>query len=412
MGQNRYCITLVHGTFASGAAWTLQGSALCRALKAGLGDVRFKPFKWNGKNDDGSRTSAATELAEQVGESLDADPQALHAIIAHSHGGNIILRAAAHPRVANRLSSLVCISTPFFVPARRDIVAAVWTLAQGFAWFFAIASLMFVLAYQFTNFSKLNKLGMPRNAGDFRWWVIATVIALIVALTLQVSRRRMLAWVSRRQEHRIGEITLPKLGRSSILCIWAKGDEVMLGFRALDRLADLSLFWLRPLTVVAAFVLIFAWLTPAGNNAIFKIRETFGFSVFAMVLIPILPFALLSEYAANLLGFNISFLLPIATAILAVMTIALLTLGTWVTAAFLHVILKLIPFGMNGWRFIDTFFLRISPSNLPPDRSNVLAEEMTLPRNGLIHSSVYGNDAALQRIVAFIRAKPGPPQQA
>jgi hypothetical protein len=84
------------------------------------------------------------------------------------------------------------------------------------------------------------------------------------------------------------------------------------------------------------------------------------------------------------------------------------TRSVWLAAALLHRIFKLAPFGMNGWRFIDTFFLRIAASPTPPGDSGVVAEEMTLPRHGLLHSSIYGSDAALQRIAAFIGMAPGP----
>jgi hypothetical protein len=232
-----------------------------------------------------------------------------------------------------------------------------------------------------------------------------------VAFILQRSQLRISAWIAGRQARRIEEITLPKLEATPVLCIWAKGDEVLLGFRILDRLADLALLLLRPVSVMAVVVLAFAWLAPAGNEAIQKIRLVFGYSFFSMIVWPFWPFAVLWEYAARLFGINVSFAVPLATAIMAAMTITLLSVATWVAAALLHGVLKLAPFGINGWRFIDTFFLRIAPSPTPPGDSGSAAEEMTLPRHGLLHSSIYRSDEALQRIAAFIRVAPGPARQ-
>jgi hypothetical protein len=409
MTETHYLITLVHGTFAPSAGWMSHGSPLRCALQAGLGGtVEFPPFVWDGKNDHESRARATEELAKQISDRLDVDPHALHAIISHSHGGNIVLRAAADPRVANRLSKLVCMSTPFFVPTKRDVVTAATTLTRAFLWFFGITAWIFVLAFQFTGFSRLNRYGMPQSAGEFAGWIAAAAVALIVALILQRSRRRISAWVAWCQEQRIEELTLPKLGLTPVLCIWAKGDEVLLGFRALDRLASLTLLLLRPSSVVVALVVALVWLAPAGNQAIYKILDVFGVGFSTLIVKPFLPFALLWEYVARLAGINISAALPAAIGVMATMTITLLSIGTWIAAACLHSILKLAPFGMNGWRFIDTFFLRIAPSHTPPDRSGVVAQEMILPRRGLMHSSIYGSDAALQRIVAFIRVTPGP----
>jgi hypothetical protein len=133
MGDPRYCVTLVHGTFAKDAPWTLPSSSLRQALEAQLdGKIEFLTFAWDAKNDNDSRARATEELVKQVSGQIRGYPTAVHAVIAHSHGGNIVLRAAADPRVANGLNRLICMSTPYFVPAKRDIVTAAMTLIRGF----------------------------------------------------------------------------------------------------------------------------------------------------------------------------------------------------------------------------------------------------------------------------------------
>jgi hypothetical protein len=69
---------------------------------------------------DGSRHAAAQCLANQLKAQAQTEPNKKHVVIAHSHGGNIALRASADPQLAPHLSSIVCMSTPIFAPEKRD----------------------------------------------------------------------------------------------------------------------------------------------------------------------------------------------------------------------------------------------------------------------------------------------------
>jgi hypothetical protein len=107
-------VTLVHGTWARHAAWTLPSSRLCRTLcKEAQGPVRFERFLWSGWNTVTSRHRAVTRLIAQLAASQTRWPHARHFVIGHSHGGNIAFQAMRERSVAERIAGLACLSTPF-----------------------------------------------------------------------------------------------------------------------------------------------------------------------------------------------------------------------------------------------------------------------------------------------------------
>jgi hypothetical protein len=73
-GHRTAVITLVHGTFARDARWTLQDSALSAALrKAGCHVTRFA---WSGRNSHRARSQAAGDLVEHLRQQLAEHPRA------------------------------------------------------------------------------------------------------------------------------------------------------------------------------------------------------------------------------------------------------------------------------------------------------------------------------------------------
>jgi pimeloyl-ACP methyl ester carboxylesterase len=113
-------VTLVHGTFAKGAAWTKPGSSLRRRLEQGRGTVEVVVFEWSGQNSHSERVKASSWLARSLNENVQKYPDAKHYIIAHSHGGNVALRALSdlgfRPQV---ISGLICLGTPYLSAIAR-----------------------------------------------------------------------------------------------------------------------------------------------------------------------------------------------------------------------------------------------------------------------------------------------------
>ena len=120
----QFVITLVHGTGAQHAPWTQDGpSELRRSLANALGSpgnpVIFRPFEWSGSNSFGARSGAARDLRTFLKDGLAQFPTAKHAIVAHSHGGNVVLYALRDDTVAAPIDSVICLSTPFFATQER-----------------------------------------------------------------------------------------------------------------------------------------------------------------------------------------------------------------------------------------------------------------------------------------------------
>jgi len=110
-------VTLVHGTFARGATWTKDGSALRREISDALGDhghtARFDVFEWSGRNTHKARVKAGYELASHIRRLRKRYPVCRHFIVAHSHGGNVALLAHKHLPEGFHALGVATLGTPF-----------------------------------------------------------------------------------------------------------------------------------------------------------------------------------------------------------------------------------------------------------------------------------------------------------
>jgi hypothetical protein len=135
-------ITLVHGTWGRGfflrrqrqsrrPLWFEEGSPFLARISSELSDVPHKiwPLLWTGANSIYIRDKTAQALAEHLSAEHAEHPQATQLIIAHSHGGNIALRALHHlqKRDAAQLCGeesanpfIVTLATPFIEVHHAD----------------------------------------------------------------------------------------------------------------------------------------------------------------------------------------------------------------------------------------------------------------------------------------------------
>jgi len=103
-----------------------------RLAERGFADVDFDVVPWSGRNRHGARLEAAQELRRHVLDLTLANNGSRHVVVAHSHGGNACLLALKDAgELPQRLSGIVCFSTPFLV-----VREAKWALAATFAWMF------------------------------------------------------------------------------------------------------------------------------------------------------------------------------------------------------------------------------------------------------------------------------------
>ena len=98
-------ITLVHGTWGRGflpplreeGTWFAAGSDFRKTLAGALNKHQLSfsmyPFLWSGANSVRERDRAAHELAEHLRAKQLEHSNSTQVVIAHSHGGNVALRA-------------------------------------------------------------------------------------------------------------------------------------------------------------------------------------------------------------------------------------------------------------------------------------------------------------------------------
>jgi Alpha/beta hydrolase family len=201
-------IVLVHGTWGRGffpkrreaslhppnkRRWFEEGSQfqtrLDTALKGASLDWRIRAFLWSGANSVHARDCAARELSNQLAEDL-RDPTAKAVIIAHSHGGNVALRALQRLDSAVVRIKVVTLATPFLrVLARRSFQLPF--VAQGLV-YGAMAMLMWALISALevfmVDFAVNNKWISEEQAYDGVLYVVVPVLLLSLLLGILIAR--------------------------------------------------------------------------------------------------------------------------------------------------------------------------------------------------------------------------------
>jgi hypothetical protein len=124
-GSNRRTVvTLVRGTRvlpweSVQADWTRAESSICRALRKAL-DCELRVFHWNGKNSFRAREKASIDLEAFLESGLSDYRTARHFVIAHSHGGNLVMRTLGRRSFDVRISGIAFLATPFLHVSRRS----------------------------------------------------------------------------------------------------------------------------------------------------------------------------------------------------------------------------------------------------------------------------------------------------
>jgi hypothetical protein len=142
-------ITLVHGTWPRNvwrdvfltpfygkwpsrsfpkSLWFADGSEFRNRLTAALSkrglSARIYPFLWSGANSVRERDKAAHKLVEHIRAKQSDYPSSTQVVIAHSHGGNVALRALDQLGVTGDEIFIATIATPFVEILRTKLSPA------------------------------------------------------------------------------------------------------------------------------------------------------------------------------------------------------------------------------------------------------------------------------------------------
>lgn len=122
-------IVTVHGTNDAhpddeGARWWQRGSKFTQHLvdslaARGIPQAEILPLHWSGQNSDFDRLKGAETLARTL-RRLDRDGRQ-HAIIAHSHGGNVTVEGLTRVGPSARRGGIISFGTPFFLRRLKTV---------------------------------------------------------------------------------------------------------------------------------------------------------------------------------------------------------------------------------------------------------------------------------------------------
>lgn len=128
---------LVHGTFARDAEWIQHDSTFSSILRSQFPNSRFFPFNWTGRNSHSARIEAGKHLANLLHSIRHDYPDENCFVIAHSHGGNVVLyalSASLDVDGCDLVDGCVFLGTPFLMTQKREIELFISTLAFQLSW--------------------------------------------------------------------------------------------------------------------------------------------------------------------------------------------------------------------------------------------------------------------------------------
>lgn len=258
-------VSLLHGTWGRGffprarsehepPRWFESSSQFAASLNVRLRNsnvtcVFVEPVQWSGGNSLTARSNAVADVIASMKQVASVYPGIVRVVIAHSHGGNIAMRAIEEIDVGCRPAGLATLSTPFIVTEERG-----FTVAE---------SLMLFCLALFVAFGPFFYFGMPFMEGvgsrvivnaehtweETRNFLLSIVYGLCVAgLTLLMIRKSAQMTVSAmRMSPRVSEGT-------DLLVIRATGDEASMALALGDLIERTSLYSRMVVTKLFAVV--------------------------------------------------------------------------------------------------------------------------------------------------------------
>lgn len=415
----RHVVTLIHGTWARDAVWTQRDSPLCQALEKEFGsDLSIRVFPWSGRNSFSARSLAAIELRAFLTEGFHAFPESGHSIVAHSHGGNVALYALEQESIAENVSKIVCLSTPFIVVSERDFggftSAFTLTLRAALALLFAIIVNMkiAVLRGWWHAASHSDPGSFVHQVLLYSWGIQFVVLGLIGYGSQAVLVFRWSSFVDKLKQ----QLTTHPYEKSKLLVIRAPADEasgaltvaVFVGWLITKMWIALSYCIASPTLLFAA---LHAWQEKRPAQS-FASLFSLGFLVFAGWWVYMVVYG--HDTTLATLAHNSPRWYIVPTALFGSLVVLLLlgmieitvALSCGIAGGILFLLftfplsLTLLPFSpVLAFAAVP---LRITVEGLPPGAYRCV--QITPPSSGaLMHSTTYNDPEAIREIAEWVR---------
>lgn len=250
-------LVLVHGTFAAQAGWMQNGSLCRKILGSESGDrVSFVPFGWTGKNNQEARLAASRDLVQTVRSQLEGDPSEKRVVIlAHSHGGNIALKALEELHSVPQVAGVVCMATPYFSVRVRNTPRVLsvlpWVFAPFACWAFSLAALI-PLAIVYGPALLVSKMMDWPVADTYILVFLPLALVVMVAYSLRVylrlcARIRTVLdkWIDQRA-HYVNKRYAASPGRVPVMSVGVSIDEASLWLRVIAWFGSIPFLTWRP----------------------------------------------------------------------------------------------------------------------------------------------------------------------
>lgn len=232
---------LVHGTWASNAAWSLPDSLLSTTLTSRLsGGVTIVRFRWSGRNSYSARRVAGQRLGEMVEQLGTRHARAAIFIIAHSHGGNVARYALERGALQQRVRGLITLATPFLEAKARLYYPLVWLAVHGVlfpAAIYLLSTHVLPLVYRGFDFAHTFR-GLQETivwlAVGIGGFVLGSLVAGFYLTTTMALTERIAEGLAPIQDELLSSLAAAEGVRTPMMVMAFRGDEAGLWLRLLQ----------------------------------------------------------------------------------------------------------------------------------------------------------------------------------
>jgi hypothetical protein len=428
----RPLIILVHGTWGTKSLWAFpESSQLVKVLGGPAAEkLEFEHFPWSGRNRTGDRMEAASRLRDKIQSELSQYDREI-VIVAHSHGGNIAVRAFSELSEGEQATvRSVLLATPFLWSGQRFNVRDVYNVMPRFiqanlsglcyfGFWLAANALIYLLQMRYLDEGYRLNLFQKLPEGPEPLWALPLLIGLFFGpfFLFNMLWKRGMQWfdtlhdvntsVEQRETFR---------DPSRFLVVAYNQDEAFQALSVVMNLLGLvhQIVFLIVLTVARLATRVrlfeFLWQAPWVIFEVLMLISAIAFSV-AMVLNALAPFwpsleAVLQlggsaeKYLFGVLNADVGFIFffMFGIGIVAVVTIfSMLLMGT-IRIGILSII-GVMDQIRNKDSFLDASVGTVAISVVPEGQ----ATSLLLPGRALFnHVKIYDDTRVIDRIAEFI----------